>query len=165
MGWMVPLFAAASKKRDEEEEERTMLEQLRRDAPEERYEYKILRSYFFAFGNPERRRAILEQEARAGWEMVAKLDDARVIMRRPRSAREADAVLPPGVDPFRTEVDTNFPLIVGILIAVVLGAVLVIGLLVADGRSGTPVIFVGLVVLGAIVGLVIASRHSGRLRR
>ena len=98
MGYMVPLIAAAAKRREQEQEkeELAMIERLAQDDGEGRYEYKILRSYSNAFRNPERRRQILNEEARAGWEMVATLDNARLIVRRPHST---GAIQTQGIDP------------------------------------------------------------------
>ena len=53
-----------------------------------------------AFGRHDRLRQILEREARAGWTLVEKFDDKRIRLKRPASARAADAGL--GIDPYRT---------------------------------------------------------------
>jgi hypothetical protein len=105
-GTFIPIIIAvsAAKKRLHEEEvemARYTTEELNDD-----WEFKIVRSAFYAFGNPEKLRRLMEEEARAGWVMVEKLDDARVRFKRPRSARERDQMLEPGVDPYRTEYST-----------------------------------------------------------
>ena len=66
----------------------------------ENWEFKILRSATGAFRNPERLRAILEEEGRAGWTLVEKFDNARVRLKRSARARAGDSAL--GFDPYRT---------------------------------------------------------------
>jgi hypothetical protein len=159
MAWIAPI-AAASKQREQEEEERAMVEWLSgqedADGP---YEYKVLRSSFGAFGNRTKRQAALDEEARAGWELAAKLDDDRLILRRPVSMRGADSVLPPEVDPYRVQIDTNLPVIAGLLMALLLGMA-VFGFAVVSGSGG---IWLAIAVLGAI--LLLAGVFAIRLRR
>jgi len=69
---------------------------------EEDWEFKIVRSNSAAFGKREVLQTLLREEAVAGWKMVEKFDDSRIRFKRPRSAREQDAYLPEGVDPYRT---------------------------------------------------------------
>jgi len=64
------------------------------------FEYKIMRSTFGSFKELAKLRAMLEEEARAGWEMFEKLDDGRVRLRRSVACRQRDADL--GQDPYRT---------------------------------------------------------------
>jgi hypothetical protein len=165
MGYMTPLIAAAAKRREQEQEreELAMIESLSREDGEGRYEYKVLRSYTNAFRNPERRRQILNEEARAGWEMVAKLDNARLIVRRPRTTQDSPIQ---GIDPYRTQVDTNLPAMFGALI----GLIFLVGLIVMaiflndDSSTGIawsiPIIavLVGLIAIGAAVVKMRASR-------
>jgi hypothetical protein len=163
MGYMAPLIAAAAKRREQEQEreELAMIEHLAQQDGEGRYEYKILRSYSNAFRNPERRRRILNEEARAGWEMVAKLDNARLIVRRPRSAGDSPNQ---EIDPYRTEVDTNLPMVLGALLAMVflIGVVAFVIFLDQDSPDiawSIPVIAV-LVALIAIGAAVVKARAS-----
>jgi hypothetical protein len=58
----------------------------------EGWEFKILRSAD-EFGHPEYLRQALQEESRAGWVLVEKLDDSRVRLKRPASARARDATL------------------------------------------------------------------------
>jgi hypothetical protein len=160
MGWIAPLAAAASKRREQEEEERAMVEWLeQQEGADGRYEYKILRSSFGAFANRAKRQAALDEEARAGWELAATLDDDRLILRRPVSMRGADSVLPPEVDPYRVQVDANLPVVIGLLIAVLLGMV-VFGIAAVGGGGG---IWLMIAVLAAIV--LLAGVFAVRLRR
>jgi hypothetical protein len=66
------------------------------------WEFKILRANTAAFRKPDDFRKVLEEEARAGWELVEKFDNSRIRFKRPLSARRHDAqLLSSGVDPYR----------------------------------------------------------------
>ncbi len=54
----------------------------------------MLRSATAKFRDPVWLRTSLEEEARAGWTLVEKFDDARLRLKRPTSARAGDAALP-----------------------------------------------------------------------
>jgi hypothetical protein len=155
MGW-IPAVAAAAKKRREEKEEAEMIQQLQREDPEGLNEYKVLRSYRFAFGREARLREVLDEEAQAGWEMVAKLDNGRLMLRRRRSEREADAVRPPGIDAYRTTVDTNLPLLAG-LVALVVLVLALLGVM-----SGLTSAVLAVLVAAGVVVLLLAVVMSSR---
>lgn len=105
--------AAAARRRRREEEEMTSYSP--RDL-EEGWEFKILRSQTAAFGDPERMRAALAQEAQAGWTLVEKFDNSRIRLKRPASARARDDSL--GHDPYRTNYGMREGTMVGIILAV-----------------------------------------------
>ena len=93
-------------------------------------EYKIIRSATGAFKDPAKFRAALDEEARAGWELVEKLDNSRARLRRSTECRQRDAEL--GQDPYRTQVGMSeialaLSIVVPILVvlALLLGAVAV----------------------------------------
>lgn len=67
-----------------------------------KYEFKIVRANWGVFGNSQKFNQLLQEEARAGWELVEKFDNERVRFRRPLSLRDRDSLLPLGVDPYRT---------------------------------------------------------------
>ena len=92
--------AAAKRKRDLEREEEEVTP-LNSD-PSGAVEYKIIRSAAGGFKKPEKFRAALEEEARAGWELVEKLDDSRVRLRRSIVWRQKDGEL--AQDPYRIKV-------------------------------------------------------------
>ncbi len=94
----------------------------------EGWEFKILRSVTKAFKRPEFLRQTLEEEARAGWELVEKFDNERIRLKRPTSARTKDAGL--GFDPYRSHVGMTEGTQVAIILAVVFG-VLALFILVA----------------------------------
>ncbi len=90
--------AAARRRREQEEEEMSTY------SPEDlnQYEFKIVRSLSGNLGNPKKFHQLLEEEGQSGWQLVEKLDDRRVRFKRPISAREKDAMLPEGVNPYRS---------------------------------------------------------------
>jgi len=114
--------AAAKRKRDQEEEEEVEVTPLNSD-PSGAVEYKIIRSATAAFKNPAKFRAALEEEARAGWELAEKLDDARVRLRRSIAWRQKDGEL--SQDPYRikmglSQVARVLWIVVGALVFLVL---------------------------------------------
>ena len=104
-GAMVPIIAGASaaqrRRQMLEKEEEEMTQYTREDLDNE-WEFKIVRSGTAAFRKREVLDKVVEEEARAGWVMLEKLDDSRIRFKRPRRARAQDAYLPPEVDPYRT---------------------------------------------------------------
>ncbi len=114
--------AAAKRKRDDEEEEEVT--PFNSD-PSGAVEYKIIRSVTSAFRNPAKFRAALEEEARAGWELVEKLDDARVRLRRSIAWRQKDGEL--AQDPYRTRVGMRESMLA---LWIVLGSLALVGLMV-----------------------------------
>lgn len=115
--------AAAARRRREQEEEEEMT--LLNTDPSGAVEYKIIRSATGAFKDPANFRAALDEEARAGWELVEKLDNSRARLRRSTECRNGDAGL--GQDPYRTQVGiSEGALAIGIVVGVFLliGAVL-----------------------------------------
>ncbi len=89
------------------------------------WEFKIVRSESAAFRKPEVLKALLEEEARAGWVMLEKFDDRRIRFKRPRSARTRDALLAPGVDAYRTRYGSptaQYAVLIGVLVMLALVA-------------------------------------------
>jgi len=121
--------AAAAKRRrmllaEEEDMASYTQDDLRND-----WEFKIVRSGTTAFRKTEVLNRLLEEEAQTGWVMLEKLDDSRIRLKRPRSARAKDAYLPDGVDPYRTQYGTPVTqqavlVGVGLLVLLVLGVAL-----------------------------------------
>jgi hypothetical protein len=96
------------------------------------WEFKILRANYRAFRHPDVLRAVLEQEAAAGWQLVEKFDDARLRFKRPRTAKEKDAQLP--IDAYRTQYGISEGKIAMIIIAGVLALVgLILGVVASLG--------------------------------
>jgi hypothetical protein len=90
------------------------------------WEFKIVRSATPVFRKPKELNKLVEEEARAGWIMLEKLDNSRVRFKRSRRARAQDAYLPDGIDSYRTHYG-------GAPTQYVVTALVVIGLLLAFG--------------------------------
>ncbi|MDF1512625.1 MAG: hypothetical protein P1S60_02325 [Anaerolineae bacterium] len=137
MAYIAPIaavVAAAQKKKQEEEEEALMANFMNEDKSGN-WEYKIIRGIVGAFRSETRMRRALENESQAGWELAMKLDDERMILRRPRSASRHDGTLASGASPYRTDYGGNsFKLVVAFLV-LLLGAAVFIFLAFA-GREG-----------------------------
>ena len=66
----------------------------------EQWEYKFLRCGNPLFRDTDGLQSALAEESAAGWSLVEKLDDRRIRLKRPVSARDHDGAL--GLDPYRT---------------------------------------------------------------
>ncbi len=88
------------------------------------WEFKILRTTGGAFRKPEKLREILDEESRAGWELLEKFDEQRLRLKRRTRARERDYSL--DFDPYRTYAGMN-PNTLGLLILGVIFGLLVLG--------------------------------------
>ena len=121
--------AAAELQRREEEE---MTPYTTKDL-DEGWEFKILRSNFSAFRNPQKLRTILEEEKQGGWTLVEKFDDQRIRLKRLSGSKVAQGDFGDGYDPYRTTVGMGngavVMTLVSISLAVVLGMMLVASLL------------------------------------
>jgi len=100
------------------------------------WEYKIIRARYGEFGDGRQLAEMLRQEARAGWRMVEKHNDAQVRLRRPRRARALDARLPPEVDPYRTEYRPSHPVHLPQVVYLVACVILVLLVIVAAALIG-----------------------------
>ena len=121
-GAMVPIIAGASaaqrRRQMLEKEEEEMTQYTREDLDNE-WEFKIVRSATAAFHKREVLDRVVEEEARAGWVMLEKLDDSRIRFKRLRRARAQDTYLPPEVDPYRTTYGASTPRQVAIMLLLV----------------------------------------------
>ena len=113
--------AAAAARRQMEDEEEQMTPYSREDL-ENDWEFKIIRSQTGTFRKPEALQKLIEEEARADWQMVEKFDNSRVRFKRPRSARQRDAQLPAGVDPYRVQAGVSEGALVVIILTAVFGS-------------------------------------------
>jgi hypothetical protein len=120
---VVLLAVAAKQKQDREEEEE--VNPVETHGPTN-YEYKILRSTMGAFSTRETLKAVLEEEARAGWELYELLDRSRLRLRRSVAWRARDAELTQ--DPYRTRVGAS------------------------EGAIAMRIVLVTLLLLGAVIG-------------
>jgi hypothetical protein len=120
--------AAAEMQRQEEEE---MTPYGTKDLAED-WEFKILRSNFGTFRNPEKLRAILDQEKRGGWMLVEKFDDQRIRLKRPAGTKVVQGDLADGYDPYRTTVGASGVLVltvVGLIFSVFFGVILLFAMI------------------------------------
>ena len=118
--------AAARRRREQEEEEMSMMN----TDPTGTIEYKIIRSATGAFKDPVKFRAALDEEARAGWELVEKFDNSRARLRRSIECRARDADL--GQDPYRTQIGMSEGVLAMVIVVyALLGVGLLIGTVVA----------------------------------
>ena len=125
VGGAAAAAAAAKRKRDHEEEEEVT--PLHPD-PAAPFEYKIIRSATGAFKHPAKFRAFLEEEARAGWELLEKLDDSRARLKRPVSCRQQDGES--NQDPYRIKVGVGEgTIVVWVLVGVVAAIAAMLGTL------------------------------------
>jgi len=162
MGWMIPVMAAAAQK---QQDEKLLAELIGKDK-EDKYEFKILRGYPGTFRNPERFQAILEEERRSRWEMVIKLDNESIILRRPRRAQAYDTLSGSEIDPYRTQIGSS---LVAKKLFVLLGLLLVAGGLayflaannpeVAIDATGWPTIVIAITV-GILMVFVLALKRN-----
>jgi hypothetical protein len=93
--------AQAAEARRKEEEEMTPYS----PGDLEGYEFKILRTAGKSFKDPVQLRAVLEEEAQAGWEMLEKFDEHRIRLKRRLEWRDRDSLL--DTDPYRVWVGTT----------------------------------------------------------
>jgi hypothetical protein len=171
--WVGAAAAAEEEKRRKAmqmaEEEETMATYAQ-DEVQGEWEFKIVRSESRAFRRPEVMRALIEEEAQAGWVLLEKLDDGRVRFRRSKRAQARDIYLPEGVDPYRTRYDrgsssaTRTAVMLGLLMLTGLGfgAFLVMG----KGLSRAAVLWTlvaGIGMVAVTAGFVaIAAVKRGR---
>ncbi|HUW14633.1 MAG TPA: hypothetical protein VM537_33240, partial [Anaerolineae bacterium] len=151
--------AAARKKalRDQEEEEK-MTQYEPKDLQDD-WEFKIVHSPAAAFRRPETLRKLIDEEAQSGWVFLEKLDDSRVRFKRSVGARYRDALLPEGVDPYRTRYGRGskapgavLAIMMGLLLAGVLAFMVFNG---SQGESGSPIVWSSVSVLVGIVAIAL----------
>lgn len=71
------------------------------------WEFKIVRSTGHAFSKPEVLNQLLQEEARAGWVMIEKFDDARIRFKRQCRTSAHVAPLSGEIDPYRSYYGTS----------------------------------------------------------
>lgn len=164
MGWIPAVTggaaaaAAAAEEQRKEEEEMTG---YTREELEGEWEFKIVRSFMNAFANPRIMQRLVEEEARAGWEMVEKFDNGRVRFKRHKSARGLDDQLrAEGVDPYRA----NFGAGTKMAFKLVMVGAAVLGMLVVMAVSGSALPVIGVVLVFMLIVAVAVVFARGRLR-
>jgi hypothetical protein len=117
--------AAAEQQRLQQQEEEEMTSYSPQDL-EDDWEFKILRSAYGAFGDPDQMVGILEQESQAGWVLVEKFDNQRLRLKRRASEQRNDARN--DFDPYRTTFDERMPARTKNLLFVLLSIVIAAGI-------------------------------------
>ena len=74
-------------------------------------EYKVITSNTPLFANTAKLKQVMDEEAKAGWDLEEKLDNFKVRVSRDKSARDNDDGCP--IDPYRTHVGMNNLLYLG----------------------------------------------------
>jgi hypothetical protein len=120
------------------EEEEEQMTPYSREELENDWEFKIVRSQTGTFRKQAALQNLLEEEARAGWQLVEKFDNSRVRFKRPRSARQRDAQLPAGVDPYRVHYGISEGALVAAILVAVFGAIGLIMLMAYLFANGSP---------------------------
>ena len=125
IGAAAVVAAAAETQRREEEE---MTPYNTKDLAEG-WEFKILRSNLTAFRNPEKLRAVLDEEKRGGWTLVEKFDDQRIRLKRPAATKVTQGDFADGYDPYRTTVGVSQGALVltilGVLVSLAFGLIII----------------------------------------
>jgi hypothetical protein len=131
------VIAAHERRRQEEmwREEEAMFNYSQDDIQGE-WEFKIVRSGSTIFRKREVLEQVMEEEALSGWQMVEKLDDSRLRFKRPIAARRRDAMLPEGIDPYRSQVGSGSAGIAAVLFGLSTLVVVGIALVFANAPEG-----------------------------
>jgi hypothetical protein len=128
--------AAAARMRRERQEEEELTPYTHKDLAED-WEFKILRSVTGKFRDAAWLQTVLDEEARAGWQLVEKFDDARVRLKRPASARARDSTL--GFDAYRTSVgisQARYTIVILLLVFGFIGLVTVLFAVLSGSLGG-----------------------------
>lgn len=128
MGWMTPIIVTSAQRAEEERLKEDVRLQI---GPS--WELKVLRSAGCLFNCEEELQEAVLEEAQAGWELLVQIDDGRVLLRRPATARLYDSQLPQGIDPYREYCRGSFTLEATLVGLLMLGALVVALLLVIIG--------------------------------
>jgi len=119
--------AAAAQQRILQEEEEQMTPYS--DSEMHKWEFKIVRCTGFTnFGNPEKFKEVVSDQAKYGWVLLEKFDNYRLRFKRPITEREKDASRPG--DPYRSYYGPSLATIVWITLAITFGFIILIMLIV-----------------------------------
>lgn len=159
MGWMAPMMAAAA----QDKEQAKLLAALIAQDTENRYEFKLMSG---AFRDSARLQAVLDEEARAQWQLVLKLDNQRILLQRPRDARARDVLLGEGVDPYRTTLGASkrsiIVVVIGLLFALGMTVAVALGVFASAGNESVSFgpVFATLILIAIIMIAAILRRRG-----
>lgn len=111
---------AAKKKRERQQREEEVMTQYRSEELDG-WEFKIVRSTMGSFKNLDKVQQLCNEEAKSGWEMIEKFDNARIRFKRRTSMRSNDSLAE--IDPYRT----SFGIGEGRLASIIIGVLLLLG--------------------------------------
>jgi len=162
-GGAIAAAAAAAKRARERNEEESLTKYDSDDL--NGWEFKIVRSELGRFSRREVVQSLCEREARAGWEMVEKFDNSRIRFKRRVENRAKDQYL--DFDPYNTSLGS----VSGGAVALIIGAILLLGGLVAvfavnydfevtdPGRVWMLVAVVGVALLAGAIAIIKKKRR------
>jgi len=172
MAWIGATAAAAHRaeeQRKQQEQEEEMSDYTSEDLSRD-WEFKIVRSESGAFRKAEVVQQLIDEEAKAGWVLLEKLDNRRIRFKRPVSARGRDMLLPNGVDPYRTSYGRRsaapaaiIALTVGLLVAGLLALFLASDAPKLESFDWIQYSIIGVLVL--VILLLVAIKAATRGRR
>lgn len=87
-------------------------------------EYKVITSNIPTFGNAQKLKQVLAEEAAAGWDLEEVIDSNRIRVGRDKSARANDANC--SIDPYRIHVGMNSTLYLGLAAVITVAVIYVI---------------------------------------
>jgi hypothetical protein len=103
MAYNAGATAAAAEARRRMMEEDEQMTNYSDDELQNYWEFKIVRDNRAVFRNSNQLKKLVEEEKRAGWILLEKLDNSRVRFKRRRSAQVNDEqLISNGIDPYRT---------------------------------------------------------------
>ena len=138
-GAVIAAAAAAERRRMLEEEEQ--MTSYSDDELQNDWEFKIVRANRGAFGTPNGLKKLLDEENRAGWILLEKLDNSRVRFKRRRSAQANDAqLISSGIDPYRTHYGMS-PGVLAIVVVIITLVVMFGFILLMMALIAPPIIY------------------------
>lgn len=151
------IYTHRAKKRKQEKEEETMTQYSADDLSG--WEFKIVRSTFGRFNNPEVVRRLIAEEAQNGWEMVEKFDECRIRFKRRTDKRALHSG--GSIDPYRTNYGPGNAVMPLIAVTVALLLAGVMFLFDAKGHADAflwPGIVIGVVLIMVVVMIIVRRR-------
>ena len=121
------------------------------------WEFKIVRTNTEYFRKPENLRKVIEEEAKAGWEMVEKFDNSRVRFKRKTDMRKNDQFL--DIDPYRTQLGMGSGPMVALILGIIAAAtgIIVFAVGKTSGEFDFPItaLMIGILLITVLVALII----------
>jgi hypothetical protein len=167
IGMLPAIYAAQRQQKQRREEEESKTPYAEEDLMND-WEFKILRDPLGRFSRENFRTRILQEEAAGGWQLVEVFDGARLRLKRPPTARDAPASLPPGYDPYRLALRMPPGYVLSLVLGIVLAAaagVLTIFAIVNSVMHDSPPGLAPLLAIGAVLAAAVATFFFVRTRQ